>query len=95
MSQDAVLHLDGEPTTTMDYVNLLTFMEEMTGQVERVDEEAGIVKELYDLIEKYQVPVPPEDLAVYQVSKGGTTNVVLDGRVEGTIVHWYGSIWVC
>ena len=44
MSQDAVLHLDGEPTTTMDYmyVNLLTFtfIEEMGGQVEKVEEDS-------------------------------------------------------
>ena len=30
--------------------------------------EAEIVKDLYDLIDKYQVPTPPEDLAVYQVN---------------------------
>ena len=32
-----------------------------------VEDEAVIVKELFDLIDKYQVPTPPEDLAVYQV----------------------------
>lgn len=26
------------------------------------------VKDMYDLIEKYEVPVPPEDLAVYNVN---------------------------
>ena len=25
------------------------------------------MKDLYELIEKYEVPVPPEDLATYQV----------------------------
>ena len=83
MSQDAVLHLDGEPTTTMDYVNLLTFMEEMGGQVEKVEEEAGIVKDLYELIDKYQVPVAPEDLAVYQVSEEGEGRGGGEVRAEG------------
>ena len=32
-----------------------------------VEEESEVVKDLFDLIHKYQVPTPPEDLAVYQV----------------------------
>ena len=36
-------------------------------QVDSTEEEAGVVKDLYELIEKYHVPTPPEDLAVYQV----------------------------
>ena len=34
-----------------------------------VEDGAVIVKDLFDLIHKYQVPTPPEDLAVYQVQK--------------------------
>ena len=32
-----------------------------------MEEETTTVKDLYELIEKYGVPVPPEDLATYQV----------------------------
>ena len=32
-----------------------------------IEKDATVVKELYDLIETYKVPTPPEDLAVYQV----------------------------
>ena len=32
-----------------------------------VEDESVIVKDLLDLIHKYQIPTPPEDLAVYQV----------------------------
>ena len=32
-----------------------------------IERDATVVKELYDLIETYKVPTPPEDLAVYQV----------------------------
>ncbi len=42
-------------------------MDEIQDQVDGIEEEASIVKDLYDLIEMYQVPVNPEDLAVYQV----------------------------
>lgn len=53
-------------------------MEEIQEQIEGVEDEAVIVKDLYDLIEKYQVPTSPEDLAVYQV--GGQTQM-----------HWNAS----
>ena len=43
------------------------FMDEIQEQIDGVEEEAGIVKDLYDLVEQYQVPVNPEDMAVYQV----------------------------
>ena len=32
-----------------------------------VEEESEVVKDMFELIHKYQVPTPPEDLAVYQV----------------------------
>lgn len=44
------------------------FMDEIQEQIDGVEEEAGIVKDLYDLVEQYQVPVNPEDMAVYQVN---------------------------
>ena len=37
-------------------------------QIEPLEKEAMVVKDMYDLIEQYNVPVPPEDLAVYQVT---------------------------
>lgn len=33
LSQDAVFRLETEPTTTIEYVNLLTFLEEIQTQV--------------------------------------------------------------
>ena len=45
-------------------------MDEIQDQIEGVEEETATVKELYDLVERYQVPVNPEDLAVYQVRTG-------------------------
>lgn len=44
-------------------------MDEIQEQVDGIEEESGIVKDLYDLVDMYQVPVNPEDLAVYQVHK--------------------------
>ena len=36
-------------------------------QSQSLEDETSTVKDLYELIEKYGVPVPPEDLATYQV----------------------------
>lgn len=44
-----------------------SFLDEIQEQIAGVEDEAAIVKDLFDLIHKYQVPTPPEDLAVYQV----------------------------
>jgi len=44
-------------------------MDEIQEKMAGLEEETSIVKDLYDLVEKYQVPVPPEDNAVYQVGR--------------------------
>lgn len=36
-------------------------------QIDPLEKEAMIVKDMYELIEQYTVPTPPEDFAVYQV----------------------------
>ena len=46
------------------------FMDEIQEKMVGMEEEASVVKDLYDLMEKYQVPVSPEDHAVYQVGGG-------------------------
>ena len=45
-------------------------MDEIQEKMAGMEEEASIVKDLYELMEKYQVPVSPEDHAVYQVWGG-------------------------
>lgn len=53
-----------------------SFMDEIQEQIEGVEENAGIVKDLYDLVEQYQVPVNPEDMAVYQVMHSTSQDMV-------------------
>ena len=36
-------------------------------QIDEKEREAETVKQFYDLIDSYDVPTPPEDLAEYQV----------------------------
>ena len=42
-------------------------MDEIQEQIDGIEEDAETVKDLYALVDQYQVPVNPEDLAVYQV----------------------------
>lgn len=67
VSQEAVFKLEQEPSTTVDFVTLLTFLEEIQDQMEQIEDDSSIVRDLYELVEKHQVPVRPEDLAMYQV----------------------------
>ena len=42
-------------------------MDEIQEQIDGIEEDTETVKDLYALVDQYQVPVNPEDLAVYQV----------------------------
>ena len=46
-------------------------MDEIQEQIDGIEEDAETVKDLYALVDQYQVPVNPEDLAVYQVCSCG------------------------
>ncbi|KAK3507623.1 hypothetical protein QTP70_031174 [Hemibagrus guttatus] len=63
--QDACFKLELTPTATIEYVNSLTFLEEIQERVGFLDQEVETVCEMYKLIESYSVPTPPEDLAVF------------------------------
>ncbi|XP_065911794.1 dynein axonemal heavy chain 6-like [Dysidea avara] len=65
-SQEAMFQLETEPTTTIEFVKTLNSLDEINAKSQSVEEEMNTVKDLYELIEKYEVPVPPEDLATYQ-----------------------------
>lgn len=67
-AQNAQYNLESKPQSTMEYVESLTFLDEIQDKIDEKEKNADIAKQLYDLIEQYSVPTPPEDLAVYQVS---------------------------
>ena len=68
--QDAQFKLELIPTQTLEYVESLTFLDEIQERIEPLQREAQIVNEMYELIEQFTVPTPPEDFAVYQVGLG-------------------------
>uniref|UniRef100_G3T3T9 Dynein axonemal heavy chain 6 n=1 Tax=Loxodonta africana TaxID=9785 RepID=G3T3T9_LOXAF len=68
-AQDAEYKLEFVPTTTIEYVNSLVFLDEIQERIESLEEEANVVIQMYKLIEQYQVPTPPEDFAVFATMK--------------------------
>uniref|UniRef100_A0A6Q2Z4C9 Dynein, axonemal, heavy chain 6 n=1 Tax=Esox lucius TaxID=8010 RepID=A0A6Q2Z4C9_ESOLU len=74
-AQDAQFRLEFVPTATAEFVNSLTFLEEIQERIEVLDEQAETVSQMYTLIERYSVPTPPEDLALYATLKPSVTSV--------------------
>ena len=66
-AQNAQYNLESKPQSTVEYVENLTFLDAIQDQIDEKEKASDIVKQLYDLIEEYTIPTPPEDLAVYQV----------------------------
>ncbi|CAI9736985.1 dynein axonemal heavy chain 6-like [Octopus vulgaris] len=64
--QDGQFQLEFQPSSTEEYVKSLTFLNEIQERIDPLEDEAVFVKQLYDLIDMYEVQTPPEDLAVYQ-----------------------------
>ncbi|XP_055256564.1 dynein axonemal heavy chain 6 [Moschus berezovskii] len=68
-AQDAEYKLEFVPTTTIEYVNSLVFLDEIQERIESLEDEGNVVVQMYKLIEQYQVPTPPEDFAVFATMK--------------------------
>ncbi|KYO35065.1 hypothetical protein Y1Q_0000966 [Alligator mississippiensis] len=68
-AQDAKFKLEFLPSTTTEYVNSLIFLDEIQERIENLEEEANVVTQMYQLIEQYQVPAPPEDFALFATLK--------------------------
>ncbi|XP_059155726.1 dynein axonemal heavy chain 6-like isoform X2 [Physella acuta] len=64
--QDAQFKLEATPTTTNEFVNSLTFLDDVQIRIDPLEREAMVVKEMYELIEQFHVPMPDVDLVTYQ-----------------------------
>ena len=64
-AQDATVKLETKPETTLDFVDSLTFLDEIQERMEPLEQEAEVVRQMYELIEQYKVPCPPEDIVSY------------------------------
>ncbi|CAL8330997.1 unnamed protein product [Merluccius merluccius] len=74
-AQDAQFKLQFTPSATTEFVNSLTFLDEIQERVTVLEEQQEIVCQMYKLIEMYSVPTPPEDFAVFATLRPSVTAV--------------------
>ncbi|XP_018654464.1 LOW QUALITY PROTEIN: hypothetical protein Smp_130810 [Schistosoma mansoni] len=65
-TQEAEYTLSMLPSNTLDYVNYFIFLNQIQNRIEPIEKEAEVIKELYEMVESFIIPVPPEDYAIYQ-----------------------------
>ncbi|XP_077201567.1 dynein axonemal heavy chain 6 isoform X2 [Paroedura picta] len=74
-AQDAKFRLEFTPTTTTEYVATLTFLDEIQDRIETLEDESKVVTKMYQLIELYAIPAPPEDFALFATLKPSIVTV--------------------
>ncbi|XP_063150960.1 dynein axonemal heavy chain 6 [Candoia aspera] len=74
-ANDAKFKLEFLPSTTTEYVVTLTFLDEIQDRIEILEDESKVVSKMYQLIEQYTVPAPPEDFALFSSLKPTTVAV--------------------
>ena len=67
-AQDSQFRLELTPGSTLEYVQNLTFLDEVQDRIEVLDDQSSYVVQMYELIHQYKVPTPPEDQAFFRVS---------------------------
>ncbi|KAH9492578.1 Dynein heavy chain 6, axonemal [Bulinus truncatus] len=63
--QDGAVKLQNQPTSTMEYVAYLQFMDDFQQQIDSMELKSIIVKDLYTLIDEFMIGKAPEDAVVY------------------------------
>lgn len=66
-ADEAINYLETNPVTTDDFVAYINFVDQAQNNVNRMETELEYVKEIYDIMEEYQIPVPAMDAVNYSV----------------------------
>lgn len=74
-AQDANSRLEMQPSNTKEYVENIAFINSVQEEMVTRDEDALVVKQLYNLIQKYKVPVKDEDLATFMTLEPGISGL--------------------
>ncbi|KAJ8245285.1 hypothetical protein GJAV_G00269100 [Gymnothorax javanicus] len=74
-AQQARYKLVTVPSSTLEFVQSLSFLEEITNRIEALDEEMETVSRMFQLIERYHVAAPAEDVAVFATLRPSITAV--------------------
>ncbi|XP_040003149.1 dynein heavy chain 6, axonemal [Xiphias gladius] len=62
---EAHFKLEFSPSTTAELANSLIFLDEIQERITVLEEEQETVCQIYNLINMYSIPIPPEDLVVF------------------------------
>ncbi|XP_038570255.1 dynein heavy chain 6, axonemal isoform X1 [Micropterus salmoides] len=62
---EAQFKLEFSPSTTSELASSLTFLDDIQERITLLEEEQETVCQMYNLINMYSVPTPPEDLVVF------------------------------
>uniref|UniRef100_A0A8C4HQX9 AAA+ ATPase domain-containing protein n=1 Tax=Dicentrarchus labrax TaxID=13489 RepID=A0A8C4HQX9_DICLA len=62
---EAEFKLASKPSTTAELANSLTFLDEIQERITALEEEQETVRQMYNLINMYSVPTPPEHMVVF------------------------------
>ncbi|XP_063775637.1 dynein axonemal heavy chain 6 [Pseudophryne corroboree] len=89
-AQDAQFRLQFFPSTTLDFVNTLIFLDEIQERIDVLEEESNIVSQMYQLIDTYGVPAPPEDFAVFATLK--TSIIAVRNAIDKSVGERDSSI---
>ena len=74
-AQDANARLLNIPSSTKEYVENISFINSVQEQMSSVDDDTMVVRELYDLIQKFVVPCDAEDMATYMTLEPGMASL--------------------
>ncbi|KAM7393703.1 hypothetical protein PAMP_020556 [Pampus punctatissimus] len=78
---EAQFKLEFSPSTTAELANFLIFLDEIQERITVLEEEQETVCQMYDLINKYSVPTPPEDAVVFATLQPSINSLhnIIDG----------------
>ncbi|XP_048507335.1 dynein axonemal heavy chain 6 [Athalia rosae] len=62
---DAINYLEIDPVSTEDFVAYIKFLDKAQHKIDSMETQLEYAKEIYDIMEEYQIPVPPEEVANY------------------------------
>lgn len=77
-------YLEEDPEETIEYVKYLEFIEQSQTRMDEMENELEYCKELYDIMEEFQISIPLEDMSNYlgiSVNMGTLRNIV-DNKAE-------------
>ena len=72
---DAVFRLNSTPTTTVEFVKLLSFLDTVELLVNEFEEEVKFVSEMYEIMEQNAIAASPEELAENQSLKTAAVRI--------------------